>query len=128
MSDWNENHKGNYVYVDDDIVTTVFKNFEGGWIGVREGLMTEKSYKTADDAMEAIDFDRVNFSVKIMPNETGWRKAKKGGFYRQCSAGIATVKQARSGKWYVTIDGNIVEGKWLDSKEEAMKLADLLLW
>ena len=128
MSEWNENHKGNYVYVEDDVVTTVFKTSDGEWLGIRDEMITEKSYKTADDAMEAIDFDRVNFSVKMMPNETGWRKAKKGGFYRQCSAGIATVKQAKSGKWYVTIDGNIVKGKWLNTKEEAVKLADLLLW
>ena len=128
MSDWNENHKGNYVYFDDGIVTTVFKNFEEEWIGVREGLMTEKSFKTANDVMEAIDFDRVNFSIKMMPSDSGWRKAKKGGFYRQCSGGIATVKQAKSGKWYVTIDGNILEGQWLKTKEEAVKLADLLLW
>ena len=128
MSDWNENQKGNFVQVDSGVVTTVFKDVDGEWMGVREGFITGKSYKTASAAMEAIDFDAVKFSVKMKSNDTGWRKAKNGGFYRQCSVGIATAKQAKSGKWYVTVNGNMLDGQWLNTKEEAVKLADNLLW
>jgi hypothetical protein len=34
------------------------------------------------------------------------------------------VKLARSGKWYVTVNGRMVEGHWLNTKEEAFNLAD----
>ena len=128
MSEWRENHNGNHVQVDDGTITTVFKTSDDKWRGIRDEMMTEEIFDSAEKAMDAVDEGRVNFSIKMMPSETGWRKAKKGGFYRQCSRGIATVKQAKSSKWYVTIDRNIVKGKWLDSKEEAVKLADLLLW
>jgi hypothetical protein len=124
MSEWRENHNGNFVYVDDGVVTTVFRGSDGEWIGIREGLITDKEFKTSAAAMEAIDEDKVKFSVKTRSADTGWRAAKKGGFYRQNAAGIATVKQSRSGKWYVTVNGRTVEGHWLNTKEEAVKLAD----
>jgi hypothetical protein len=127
MSEWRANHKGNFVYVDDGVVTTVFRGSDGEWIGIREGLITDKDFKTSTAAMEAIDEDKVKFSVKTRPADTGWRAAKKGGFYRQCVVGIATVKQASSGKWYVTVNGRMVEGHWLNTKAEAIKLADHLL-
>lgn len=124
MSEWRENHNGNFVYVDDGVVTTVFRASDGEWIGIREGLITDKEFKTSAAAMDAIDEYKVKFSVKTRPADTGWRAAKKGGFYRQNSAGIATVKQARSGKWYVTVNGRMVDGQWLNTKEEAVKLAN----
>ncbi len=40
---------------------------------------------------------------------------------------MAPVKQASSGKWYVTVKGRMVEGHWLNTKAEAIKLADHLL-
>ena len=124
MSNWYENDKRNFVYVDDGVVTTVFPGIDGEWIGIRDGLITDRGFKTADAAIEAIDSEKVKFSVKTRPSDTGWLPAKKGGFYRQNASGIATVKQARSGKWYVTVNGRMVEGHWLNTKEEAVKLAD----
>jgi hypothetical protein len=124
MSNWYENDKRNFVYVDDGIVTTVFPGSDGEWIGIRDGLITDKGFKTSDAAMEAIDSEKVKFSVKTRPSDTGWRPAKKGGFYRQCPGGIATVKQASSGKWYATLNGKIIQGHWLSTKQEAVKLAD----
>ena len=124
MSNWRENEKGNFVYFDDGIVTTVFLGVDGEWIGIREGLITDKEFNTPDAAMEAIDEDKVKFSVKTLPADTGWRAAKKGGIYRQNANGIATVKQARSGKWYVTFNGKMIQGYWFGTKEEAVKLAD----
>ena len=41
---------------------------------------------------------------------------------------MATVKQARSGKWYLTIDGSMVPDQWLDTELEAVRLADRLLY
>jgi hypothetical protein len=127
MSEWRENHNGNFVFVDDGVVTTVFKGSDGDWYGIRDGLITEEGFDDAESAMEAIDEDEVDFCEMVGPRDTGWRPAKKGGFYRQNGAGIATVKQARSGKWYVTVNARMVEGQWLNTKAEAIKLADHLL-
>ena len=124
MSNWYENDKGNFIYIDDGIVTTVFRGSDGEWIGIREGLITDKGFKTPDAAIEAIDSEKVKFAAKTRPSDTGWRPAKKGGFFRQCAGGIATVKRASTGKWYVTVDGRMIEGYWLNTKDEAVKLAD----
>ncbi len=127
MFEWRENHNGNFVYVNDGVVTTVFKSSDGDWYGISDGYITENGFDTPEEAMEAIDNEEVNFNEFAETRDTGWLAAKKGGFYRENSEGIATVKQAKSSKWYVTINGNIVEGKWLNSMEEAMNLADHLL-
>jgi hypothetical protein len=127
MSDWREKENGNYVYVDDGVITTVFRRADGDWYGIRDTFITEKGFGSAESAMDAIDGERVKFSERIKLRYTGWRAAKKGGFYRQAAAGIVTVKQARSGKWYVTVNGRMIEGQWLNSKAEAIKLADRLL-
>jgi hypothetical protein len=124
MSDWVENHKGNFVYADDGVVTTVFKGSDGDWYGIRDGKITDEGFDDPESAMEAIDEEEVEFCEMVGPRDTGWLPAKKGGFYRQNSAGIATVKQARSGKWYVTVNGRMIEGHWLDTKEEAFNLED----
>jgi hypothetical protein len=127
MSEWRENHNGNFVYVDDGVVTTVFQGSDGEWYGIRDGMITEEGFDDSESAMEAIDDEEVEFCEMVGPRDTGWLPAKKGGFYRQNSAGIATVKQASSGKWYVTVNGRMVEGHWLNTKAEAIKLADHLL-
>ena len=122
MSDWVENHKGNFVYVDDGVVTTVFKGSDGDWYGIRDGKITDEGF--AESAMRSIDKDEAEFCVMVGSRDTGWLTAKKGGFYRQSAGGIATVKQARSGKWYITVNGRMIEGSWLNTKEEAFNLAD----
>jgi len=55
MSEWRENHNGNFVYVDDGVVTTVFKRSDGEWYGIREGMITEEGFDDPESAMEAID-------------------------------------------------------------------------
>lgn len=124
MSEWREKENGNYVHVDDGVITTIFRRADGEWYGIRDALMTEKGFGNPDSAMDAIDGERVKFSERVQPRYTGWRAAKKGGFYRQTAAGIVTVRQARSGKWYVTVNGRMIKGHWLNTKEEAIKLAD----
>ena len=124
MSEWRENHNGNFVYVDDGVVTTVFQGSDGEWYGIRDGKITDEGFADAESAREAIDAEEVEFCEMVGSRDTGWLTAKKGGFYRQSAGGIATVKQARSGKWYVTVNGRMVEGHWLNTKDEAIKLAD----
>jgi hypothetical protein len=129
MSEWRENHNGNYVQVDDGTLTTVFKTSDNKWRGIRDEMMTEEIFDSAEKAMDAVDECKVKFNHKIQSaRNTGWRVVKKGGYYRRDSGRIVTVKQAQSGKWFITFNGKKVEDQWLHTKEEAMKLADLLLW
>lgn len=129
MLDWNERANGNFVARDSGLVTTVFRDHLGSWLGIREGEVTERGFDTAQAAMDAIDNENVKFVVaKWRPIDTGWCEAKKGGSYRQTRTAIVTVKQAKSGKWYVTLDGALVEGNWLNTEDEARRLADRLLY
>ncbi len=57
-----------------------------------------------------------------------WAPSKKGGLYRHGRwpgerFAIATVKQAKSGSWYGTRDGEMIDG-WFDSAHEAMDSID----
>jgi len=63
-------------------------------------------------------------SLEAPPRNLGWQPAKKGGVYKNAKGGIAAVKQAKTGKWYISIDGDLVQGVWLNTQEEAMKKAD----
>lgn len=129
MSDWNENSNGNFVAVDNGQVTTVFRNRDGKWQGIRYGEITDREFDAPEDAMDAIDEEEVDFiRMKQQTSDTGWRKSKNGGLYRLAYGRMATVKQARSGKWYLTIDGSMVPDQWLDTEVEAARLADRLLY
>ena len=35
-----------------------------------------------------------------------------------------TVKQAKSGKWYLVIDQTMVQGKWFDNADDAKRQGD----
>lgn len=128
MLNWNERANGNFVAIDNGIVTTVFLDSLGSWRGIREGEITERGFETALAAMEAIDTEKVKF---VAPSRrlanAGWREAKNGGLYRHSGASVLSVKQAKSGKWFVAINGSLVEGYWLESEAEARLLADSLL-
>lgn len=129
MSDWNEKLNGNFVTVDNGQVTTVFRNQDGNWQGIRDGEITDREFDTPEDAINAIDDEEVGFKPRKARNaDTGWRESKNGGLYRRSYGRIATVKQAKSGKWYVTIDGTIITGQWLDTELDAARLADRLLY
>ena len=127
MSDWIQNSNGNYVYViDKDDVMTVFKRKDGEWSGVYDGKFLRGSFNRAEEAqvlMEkwVIDGDK---SLAAPTPKLGWRPAQKGGFYKNADGGLATVKQAKTGKWYISIDGGLVKGVWLSSAEDAMQKAN----
>ena len=127
MSDWNQNGNGNYVYViDKDDLMTVFKRKDGEWGGVYDGKFLRGSFDRPEEAqalMEkwVIDGDK---SLAATTPKLGWRPAKKGGFYKTAGGGLATVKQAKTGMWYISIDGGLVKGVWLSSAEDAMQRAN----
>ena len=65
MSEWRENHNGNFVYVDDGVVTTVFQGSDGEWYGIRDGMITDEGFDDPESAMEAIDEEEVEFCEMV---------------------------------------------------------------
>lgn len=129
MSDWTEKANGNFVAVDCGEVTTVFRNRDGYWQGIREGEITTRAFDTPEEAMEAIDEEEVSFiRMKERAADSGWRASKSGGLYRRAYGRMATVRQAKSGKWFVMINGSVITDQWLDTDLEATRLADRLLY
>lgn len=130
MSDWIQNSNGNYVYVlDSDDVMTVYKK-NGEWFGVYDGRFTECGFKHPEQAMalmeRAVLDDCLHLLVKKTPPQTGWRKTKTGGYHCVRRTGMLTVKQAKSGKWYLVVDQTLLADQWFNTAEEAMQRGDQL--
>lgn len=128
MSEWRENSNGNYVYViDTDDVMTVYQR-NGEWFGVYDNRFTEDGFQNPEEAMafigKAVLGDRLDLLVKRSPMPTGWRKTKSGGYHCVRRNRTMTVKQAKSGKWYLVINQRMVEGKWFDTADEAKQQGD----
>lgn len=128
MSEWRENSNGNYVYVlDTDEVMTVYQR-NGEWFGVYDSRFVEDGFETPEQAMvlmeKAVLSDRLDLLVKSTPMPTGWRQTKNGGYHCVRRDRTLTVKQAKSGKWYLVINQTMVQGKWFDTAEEAKRQGD----
>jgi hypothetical protein len=123
MSEWLENFNGNYVYVieTDDLMTVYQRN--GEWHGVYDNHFTVKGYENPEEVMalmeKAVLGDRLHLLEIRSPMPTGWRKTKSGGYHCLRRDRFMSVKQAKSGKWYLVINQTIVEGKWFDTADEA---------
>lgn len=130
MSEWRENSNGNYVFVlDTDEVMTVYQR-NGEWLGVYDNRFIEDGFKNPEQAMglmeKAVLGDRLDLLVKRMPIPTGWRKTKSGGYHCVRRDHTMTVKQAKSGKWYLVINQTMVQGKWFETADEAKQQGDQL--
>ena len=128
MSEWRENSNGNYVYVlDSDGVMTVYER-NGDWFGVYDNRFTDEGFNAPEQAMalmeKAVLGDRLDLLVKRKPVPTGWRETKKGGYHCVRRDRTMTVKQAKSGKWYLVINQTIVQGKWFETADEAKRQGD----
>jgi hypothetical protein len=73
---------------------------------------------------KAVLGDRLDLLVKRTPVPTGWRETKKGGFHCVRRDRTMTVKQAKSGKWYLVINQTMVQGKWFETADEAKRQGD----
>ena len=130
MSDWVQNSNGNYVYVldSDEVMTVYAKN--GQWFGVYDGRFTETGFKHIEQAMslmeKAVLGGSLNLLVKRSLPKTGWHKTKTGGYHCIRRNGTFTVKKAKSGKWYLVVDQAILQGRWFDTAEDAMRQGDQL--
>ena len=128
MSEWRENSNGNYVYIlDSDDVMTVYER-NGEWFGVYDNRFTGGGLADAEQAMvfmeKAVLGDRLDLLVQRTPTPSGWRETKSGGYHCVRRAHTMTVKQAKSGKWYLVINQTMVQGKWFDTADEAKQQGD----
>jgi hypothetical protein len=129
MSDWRENDKGNFVYVvDTDDIMVVFQRPDGEWAGVYQDRFTKGTFDTSEEAMEAMEPILNGDKSMLKPPNPGWVANKKGsGFHIRTGGGIASVKLARSGSWFATVNGEIINGQWFASASAAMEAASRYL-
>ena len=55
MPEWRENGNGNFIFVEDGRVSTVFSDGEGIRRAIHDEAITRQGFETADDAMSAVD-------------------------------------------------------------------------
>lgn len=128
MSEWRENLNGNYVYVidTDDVMTVYLRN--GEWFGVYDNHFTEEGFQSPEEAMalmkKAVLDDQLDLLEKRNPVALGWRHTKSGGYHCVRRDRTMTVKQAKSGKWYLVINQSMVQGKWFDTADDAKREGD----
>lgn len=125
MFDWNENDNGNYVHVFgvDDLMTVYKDPASGKWRGIYEGSLLISSYETPEAAQRKMEsFIEGNTNIVMQLNGSG-RSKKDGNYYQRNRQGITKIKQAKSGKWYITINGAFVNNLWLDSEDQAIRKA-----
>jgi hypothetical protein len=129
LEEWKESQNGNfYRPLDGDVIVTVCLCKDGRWRGISDDKITGESFDAAEKAMSAIDDDEVTF-IPFRPRDTGWKAAKRGGFYRQVHGTIYTIKQATSGSWFVMVGDVFVKDQWFSSVDAAKEyVLDLMTY
>lgn len=130
MSEWRENKNGNYIYVlDSGEVMTVYLR-DGLWFGVYDECLSEEGFCDPERAMalmeRAVLRGQRDLLVRRKPVLPWWQETKSGGYQcvrRDC---ILTVKQAKSGSWYLIVDQTVLDDRWFDSAEQAKRQGDML--
>ena len=125
MFEWIENGNGNYVHIfgPGDLMTVYRDEHKDIWKGIYKDNLLIGSYDTPEEAQEAMEnFIEGDTNLVMQVNDCG-RSKKDGNFYQRSRHGITKVKQAKSGKWYLIINGVIIKDLWLDSEKEAIKKA-----
>jgi len=120
MYDWIQNSNGNYVHVfsEGDLMTVYEQN--GLWKGIYDGNLLIGSYDTPEEAQDAMEQYITGATNLVMPLNSSGRSKKDGNYYQKNKNGVYKSKQAKSGKWYITRDGVILDNLWLDSEEETI--------
>ena len=127
MYDWQEKSNGNFVYaMGSSGVMTVFEVDGGGWKGIYDGATTKGTYDSPEEAMEAMEAAVLEDRSSLLAEPTGWQQSKDGGYYWISRFGALVVKQARSGKWYISVTGQLIKGVWCDSAVAAMRKAEAI--
>ncbi len=117
--EWLESQNGNfYRTLDSGLIVTVCLCKDGRWRGISDERITDESFDSCEEAMSAIDDDEVTF-IPFRSSDTGWKAAKRGGFYRQVRGTTYTIKQTAKGSWFVMVGDVIVEDRWFSSVDAA---------
>jgi hypothetical protein len=127
VEEWKESQSGNfYRHLDNDVLVTACLCRDERWRGICDDQITNESFSSAEEAMNAIDKDHVTF-VPFKCSDSGWLKAKKGGYHRQVRGLTYTIKQSRSGRWYVMVGDALLKGHWFNSIEAAKEYVAILI-
>lgn len=127
MYEWKENSNGNFVYaMGSDGVMTVFKAAGGGWKGIYDGANTKGTYETAEEAMRVMETAVLEGKANLLGTDPGWQRANDGGYYWVSRFGALSVKPAKSGKWYISRMGEVIDGVWCDTALAAMRRAEVI--
>jgi hypothetical protein len=107
--DWIENSNGNWVLIDDGVEATVYEagdEWSAVWNGAPDGKARrlKAKYSTSEEAIAAVEAAIAEGpnSMRWWPPDDQWLPTKKGGYYRKYNGVVISVKQARSGAWFVT--------------------------
>lgn len=130
MSEWRENSNGNYVYVIDcNEVMTVFM-LEGKWFGAHDDCFTKTGFDDPVKAMTKMEQAVLEGQPGLLERrnraKSEWHRTKSGSYQRYTGKHVLTVKQAKSGSWFVVVDQVILKDQWFSLAEEAMLQADSL--
>ena len=125
--EWSESQSGNFFRPGDgDVLVIVCLCRDERWRGICDDQITNESFRSAEEAMNAIDKDHVTF-VPFKCSDSGWLKAKKGGYHRQVRGLTYTIKQSRSGRWYVMVGDALLKGHLFNSIEAAKEHVAILI-
>ncbi len=108
--EWKETGNGNWVLLGDDGVEATVYQATDRWGAIWNGAPDGKprhlkaKYPSAEEAIAATEaaIAEGSSSMKWWPPEDQWLPAKKGGYYRKHNGVVISVKQARTGSWFVT--------------------------
>ncbi len=125
MAEWHQSLKGNFTTFDYGHAYTVFRNRDNLWQVAHQEAFSRQMFESVEEAKSAAESHSLGIDVlDFRSPERGWQATKQGGFYRRARDGIDTVKQAKSGSWFATHNGELFEGLWFDSREEAQAYLD----
>jgi hypothetical protein len=136
---WICNAKGNFVALGGGVVIgTVYQKDDGSWGGVWSGGAGEPSrrlkgeYWSAEEVQEIIDqTERDGMDPDLWyPSNGEWQQAKKGGYYRRLFGSIVSVKRAKLGSWYATMENALIgqrgQPTWFADDQAAKAAVDQL--
>ncbi len=117
--EWLESQNGNfYRTLDSGLIVTVCLCKDELWRGISDNKITSDFFESAERAMKGIDRGDITF-IPMRARDTGWKTAKKGGFYRQVRGTTYTIKQTGNGSWFVMDGADLIKNRWFPTAEAA---------
>lgn len=136
--EWAQNDNGNWVYRRYGVrIATVFSR-EGSLLGRWKAILDDPedphkpvllSCRASDGHTELMELVEAHYAGKGDSAHwerlnKGWKRSKKGSLYRRVGAATYSIKQARSGSYYIASQNGLFANQWFGSEEEAQKAVD----